>query len=130
MFLMWFWCGFGVPSSSSAHAMSRYLKLSTVGPDTVCSSSMEGQPARNASKSRHQRKLCGHCDELLSYSAYRTHRTLYFNQSEQQWIREAENRDPGCRSSDYNNDDCMEFSDGLSLDEDDRSQTSSNTLST
>ena len=93
---------------------------------------MEGQSARNASKSRHQWKLCGHCDELLSYSAYRMHRTLYLTQSEQQWIREAENHDqasdPGCRSSDFDNDGYMEFSNGLSPDENDCSQTGLNII--
>ena len=93
---------------------------------------MEGQSARNASKSR-QRKLCGHCDQLLSYSAYQTHKTLYFNESEQQWTREAARNynqasDPGCRSSDFDNDGYMEFSDGLSQDEADCSQTGSNIL--
>ena len=80
-------------------------------------------------------KNCGHCDELLSYSAYRTHRTLYFNQSEQQWNREAETRshdqasDRGqeCSVSELNSDDYMKFSDELGLDEDDCSQTDSNT---
>ena len=96
---------------------------------------MEGSSARSASKSRHQRKLCGHCDELLSYSAYRTHKTLYFNQSEQQWIRETEtrrsdqtsDRGPGCSVADFNSDDYMEFSDELGLYEDDCCQTGSNT---
>ena len=62
-------------------------------------------------------------DELLLYSAYRMHRTLYFNQSEQQWTREAENHDqasdPGCTSSDFDNNGYMEFSDRLSPDKDD-----------
>jgi hypothetical protein len=95
---------------------------------------IEGMSARSASKRRHQRKLCGHCDKLLSYSAYWTHRSLYFNQSEQQWIREAETRSdqasdrgPGCSVSDFNSDDYMEFSDELGLDEVDCSQTGLNT---
>lgn len=37
-------------------------------------------------KSRHQRKVCEHCNELLSYSAYRSHKALYFNETEQRWI--------------------------------------------
>ena len=34
---------------------------------------------------RHRRKLCGHCNEMLSYSAYRSHRDLYYDESKQKW---------------------------------------------
>lgn len=32
------------------------------------------------------RKLCGHCNESLSYTAYWSHRARYFNESERKWI--------------------------------------------
>ena len=86
--------------------------------------------ANTATKSRHQRKMCGYCDELLSYSAYRAHRALYFNQSKQQWVREPESQDPGYTgSSEYNDDDSMEFGDEPGPEEaDDSCQTGSNAL--
>ena len=36
-------------------------------------------------RSRHRRRLCGHCNELLSYSAYRSHRALYYIEPEDRW---------------------------------------------
>ena len=44
-------------------------------------------------KSRYQRRVCGHCNELLSYSAYRSHKALYYVESEQRWQR-------GCSTND------------------------------
>lgn len=37
---------------------------------------------------RHRRKLCGHCNELLSYSAYNSHKALYYNESTREWKTE------------------------------------------
>lgn len=34
---------------------------------------------------RHRRKLCGHCNEMLSYSAYRSHKDLYYDETKQKW---------------------------------------------
>ena len=42
----------------------------------------------DASLDRHRRKLCGHCNEMLSYSAYRSHKHLYYDQSTQTWVKE------------------------------------------
>lgn len=55
---------------------------------------------------------------------------MYFNQSEQRWVREPESQDPGYTgSSEYNDDDSMEFGDEPGPEEaDDSSQTGSNTL--
>ena len=36
---------------------------------------------------RHLRRRCGHCDEELSYSAYRSHRSLFYIDSERRWLR-------------------------------------------
>lgn len=44
-------------------------------------------------KSRHQRRVCGHCNELLSYSAYHLHKALYYVESEQRWQK-------GCSTND------------------------------
>lgn len=51
----------------------------------------------SSSLDRHRRKLCGHCNEMLSYSAYRSHKDLYYDQTAQSWITEAPrtNEDPG-----------------------------------
>lgn len=35
---------------------------------------------------RHLRRQCGHCNEELSYSAYRSHRALYYVESEERWL--------------------------------------------
>jgi len=42
-----------------------------------CCSSVKG--------TRHRRKKCGHCNELLSYSAYRSHKTLFYNEAKGEW---------------------------------------------
>lgn len=36
---------------------------------------------------RHRRKLRDHCGESLSYSAYLSHRRLYYNLSEDKWTK-------------------------------------------
>lgn len=41
---------------------------------------------------RHKRKFCPHCNEVLSYSCYRSHKALYYSDSEQQWLRTNEVR--------------------------------------
>lgn len=38
------------------------------------------------SSSRHRRRHCPHCNEYLSYSAYRSHKSLYYITSEQRWV--------------------------------------------
>lgn len=35
---------------------------------------------------RHLRRRCGHYNEELSYSAYRSHRSLYYVDSERRWL--------------------------------------------
>ena len=35
---------------------------------------------------RHRRQLCEHCGESLSYSAYLSHRRLYYNSLEDRWL--------------------------------------------
>ena len=42
------------------------------------------------SSGRHLRRLCGHCNEELSYSAYRSHRALYYLESERRWISDSQ----------------------------------------
>ena len=42
----------------------------------------------SSSLDRHRRKLCGHCNEMLSYSAYRSHKDMYYDRSTQSWITE------------------------------------------
>ena len=36
---------------------------------------------------RHRRRKCGHCDQELSYTAYRSHKSLYYDESTGSWIR-------------------------------------------
>lgn len=40
----------------------------------------------SSTSGRHRRRLCGHCNEELSYSAYRSHRALYYVESEGRWV--------------------------------------------
>ena len=47
------------------------------------------------SKRRHQRRVCRHCNELLSYSAYRSHRALYYVESDQRWLGVCSDNDTG-----------------------------------
>ena len=47
-------------------------------------------------KSRHQRRVCGHCNDLLSYSAYHSHRALYYVESEQRWLGACSDNDNFC----------------------------------
>ena len=37
-------------------------------------------------KNRHLRKVCGHCGESLSYSAYLSHRRLYYDTAKEVWM--------------------------------------------
>lgn len=37
--------------------------------------------------SRHRRKLCEHCGENLSYSAYLSHRRLHYNSADDKWLK-------------------------------------------
>jgi len=41
----------------------------------------------DAKRTKHKRKRCGHCDEILSYSAYKAHKNLYYDDAERQWRR-------------------------------------------
>ena len=36
---------------------------------------------------RHRRRKCGHCDQELSYTAFRSHKSLYYDESTKIWIR-------------------------------------------
>ncbi len=38
-------------------------------------------------RNRRRRKLCEHCGESLSYSAYLSHRRLYYDSSEDKWVK-------------------------------------------
>ena len=49
--------------------------------------SMEEQQQHDGMRVKHRRKRCGHCDEVLSYSAYRAHKDLYYNKAEGKWRR-------------------------------------------
>ena len=42
-----------------------------------------------ARKNRHRRKRCGHCNEVLSYSAYLSHKALFYNEVTGKWTTEA-----------------------------------------
>ena len=45
------------------------------------------------SSDRHRRKRCGHCNQVLSYSAYRSHKNLYYIEHEQVWITDSSPND-------------------------------------
>ncbi len=45
---------------------------------------------------RHLRRLCGHCNEELSYSAYRSHKALYYLESEGRWLSQTDKDDDQC----------------------------------
>ena len=78
-----------------------------------CSDTMESgvaETAVNVLKGRHQRKVCGHCNELLSYSAYRSHRSRYYIESEQRWINN-QNSFGDSESSEMIDDPSMDVSD-------------------
>jgi len=34
---------------------------------------------------RHKRRKCGHCNEELSYTAFRSHKSLYYDESTKEW---------------------------------------------
>lgn len=42
------------------------------------------------SSGRHLRRLCAHCNQELFYSAYRSHRALYYLESERVWISDSQ----------------------------------------
>ena len=48
-----------------------------------------------SSSGRHLRRLCGHCNEELSYSAYRSHKALYYVESEERWLTPHCDKDSG-----------------------------------
>lgn len=74
---------------------------------------MEGESSSNALKSRHQRKVCGHCNELLSYSAYRSHEALYYVEAKQRWLGarcdDSSTRRPLTDATESSNDDAMDY---------------------
>ena len=43
--------------------------------------------ARKRMSDRHRRRKCGHCDQELSYTAFRSHKSLYYDESARKWIR-------------------------------------------
>ena len=47
---------------------------------------MDNNPHQIKCSSRHRRKLCGHCNEMLSYSAFQSHKMRFFDQSTQKWL--------------------------------------------
>ena len=40
------------------------------------------------SSDRHQRKKCGHCNEMLSYTAFRSHKIRFYDKSTESWLTE------------------------------------------
>ena len=68
----------------------------------------------NVLKGRHQRKVCGHCNELLSYSAYRSHRSRYYVESEQRWINSQSSMGDSESCGEIIDDPSMDFSDSES----------------
>ena len=108
-------------------ALYRISACSTTVPDSE--REMEREAASNAAfKDRHQRKLCGHCNEFLSYSAYRSHKSRYYIASEQRWIRTTSSSglcgtqdrgDPETNVVDVDDDPSMDLGDStnLSMDE-------------
>lgn len=44
------------------------------------------ESSSNSVLSRHLRKKCLHCNQFLSYSAYQSHKSLYYIESEQRWL--------------------------------------------
>ena len=82
-----------------------------------CFNTMESYVAEtgvNVLKGRHQRKVCGHCNELLSYSAYRSHRSRYFIECEQRWINSQDSIVDLESSGEIVDDPSMDFSDSES----------------
>ena len=69
------------------------------------------ETAVNVLKGRHQRKVCGHCNELLSYSAYRSHRSRYYIESEQRWINSQDSISDSGSNGEMIDDPSMDFSD-------------------
>jgi len=45
-------------------------------------------------KARHRCRRCGHCNEVLSYTAYRTHKLLYYNEAENAWQKDETRQSP------------------------------------
>ena len=37
---------------------------------------------------RHLKKLCEHCNQMLSYTAYRSHKIRYYNESTKAWLKQ------------------------------------------
>ena len=58
--------------------------------------------------------MCGHCNELLSYSAYRSHKALYYVEAEQRWLGarcddSSTRRSPLADATESSNDDAMDY---------------------
>ena len=47
---------------------------------------MDNNPHQIKCSNRHCRKLCGHCNEMLSYNAFWSHKIRFYNQSTQKWL--------------------------------------------
>ena len=75
------------------------------------------ETAVNILKGRHQRKVCGHCNELLSYSAYRSHRSRYYIESEQRWINSQDSISDSGSNGEMIDDPSMDFSDSKTMDD-------------
>ena len=48
---------------------------------------------------RHLRRLSGHCNQELSYSAYRSHKALYYVESEERWLSQVTDCDKDNRGA-------------------------------
>lgn len=58
--------------------------------------------------------MCGHCNELLSYSVYRSHKALHYVESEQRWLGarcddSSTRRSPLTDATESSNDDAMDY---------------------
>ena len=55
---------------------------------------MNYQGPTSSTNDRHLRRKCEHCNQMLSYTAHRSHKIRYYNQSTKTWIKEKDTDDP------------------------------------
>ena len=81
-----------LPASLMSPALCHMIKLVSFNWQ---SASKMASSKRNAS-GRHLRRLCGHCNQELSYSAYRSHKALYYVESEGRWLSQTDKDTDQC----------------------------------
>ena len=72
----------------------------------------------DSDSSRHRRRQCPHCNEFLSYSAFRSHKSLYYIASEQRWVANQPTPDnEPCVAviEDQSADDLLSFQSGIAI---------------